>query len=211
MTLNIVPMVAATPIEVAYADAFSAVDGGGQSTWTFGGRNFGTVLPGRQMVLFIFAGNWVVSSVTIGGVAATQVWSSGAYSVWMAPEASAGSGTVAITTTTTSFFLYAVLHAAYGLSAQTITPVTPVNGNPALASFDVPWGAAAFAIGHRAAIASATWSGLAEGADAVLAVNMSTNYTYSSGAANFPDGATGHSVGVNMGGTCSLFPFILSH
>jgi hypothetical protein len=204
-------MVAASPIEVAYADAFHAVDVNGQSTWSFGGRNFGTVLPGRQMVLFVWGGNWTVSAVTIGGVAATQVWSSGNYSVWIAPEASAGSGTVAITTTTTSFYLYAVLHAVYGLSAQTITAVTPVSGNPAATSFDVPWGSAAFAIGHRGAVASATWTGLAEGADAVLTVNITSNYTYSSGCANFPDGATGHSISVNMGGACSLYPFILSH
>lgn len=213
MTLNIVPMVAASPIEVAYADAFHAVDVNGQSTWSFGGRNFGTPLPDRQMVLFVWGGNWTASAVTIGGVAATQVWSSENYSVWMAPEAASTSGTVAITTTTTSFYLYAVLHAVYGLSAQTITPapVIPVSGNPATTSIDVPWGSAAFAIGYRPAVASATWAGLTEGADAVLTVNITSNHTYSSGCLNFPDGASGHAVSVNMGGSCSLYPFILSH
>jgi hypothetical protein len=211
MTLNIVPMVAASPIEVAYADAFSAVDGGGQTTWNFGGRNFGTVLPGRRLALFVYA-QTVAGAVTIGGVSATSVWTSGTnYSVWMAPEASAGSGTVSITTTTTSFYLYAVLHAVYGLSANTITGVTPVSGNPAATSFDVPWGSAAFAIGHRVANSSATWSGLTEGADGVMTINPANHYNYTSAAGNFPDGAVGQSVSVNMGGTCSMYPFILSH
>lgn len=211
MTLNIVPMVAASPVQVAYADAFHSVNVNGQSTWTFTGRNFGSVLPGRQMVLFIWSGNWIPGDVKIGDVPAAMVWSSGAFSVWMAPEASATTGAVEITTTTTSFYLFAVLHAVYGLSTQTITAVTPASGNPAATSFDVPWGAAVFAIGYRPAVASATWTGLTEGADAVLTVNITSNHTYSSGSENFPDGASSYSLSVNMGGSCSLYPFILAN
>jgi hypothetical protein len=164
------------PASVVFcANVLDAVD---RTTYTFSSVSFSTARADRRLVAAVFeqGGAVGISSVTIGGVSASQLVGSGGttnplVSLWIAAVPTGTSGNVVVQFGAGTANCAIAVWAVYGASSSTAfaTATTSAAENPASESLSVPANGVAIAASRQVDNTNAfTWSGLAENFDATL-------------------------------------------
>jgi len=149
------------------------------TTYTFSGKALGTAASNRQIVVLVSGhgtSNTTVSTVTVGGVSATelvyaqQATGTQIKAIWIASVPTGTTGDVVVTFAAGKGSCGIGVYALYGASssAHATQTDTTYSTDTVSVSIDVPAGGVCFAIGTGTAIdASTTWTGLTEDYDAV--------------------------------------------
>lgn len=174
-------------VDITFTD--SAGDATNLTTYTLSSLSFGTEAADRQIVVGVFGrtNSRTVSSMTIGGVAATQVVagnnaSNGPNDIWMAAVPTGTTGTVSVT------FSGAMIRAAVAVWRMTGANPTAVStgsdvGTDPSATINVPVNGGAVGFCNSAATTSNTWVGLTEDLDTTV-----EGHSYSAAHTNLPAG-----------------------
>ncbi len=185
-----------TPIVVTYeSQASGNVAPLSQTVWTFAGLAFGPAFAKRQIIVWVtaLAGTAPAATVTIGGVAATQIgpWSTtgslSSIALYAAAVPTGTTGTVVVTFTSFAVANIAVL--VYQASRPFSAAVTVLNGvQPFSTTLNVPSYGAVIAgenITSQNSTPSAAWSGLTKDTDFTYGAfnrwgtsTASLNFTY---------------------------------
>lgn len=176
-------IVARGGVVIVYTD--SVGDGTNQTgAYTFSGRALGTAAPDRRIVVEACGGSGfgeTISTVSIAGIAATQVVTAGNGSertdLWQAyvPTGTTGDIVVTWSGSNTKSSCAVGIWAVYGAKATAFDTVSDTDSNPATGSIDSPDGGGVIAaLNHRANSATTyTWSGVGEDFDSVLETDSS--------------------------------------
>lgn len=183
------PSAAGVASVVYVDDAVSNVAG---NTTTFTGINFGSAASSRKIVIGVGRGPTgafgTVSSVTIGGIAATFINSAATTTedaeLWIAAVPTGTSGTVAVTWTNSATDVGLGVWALYNTSITPTDTASDNNSNPATDTINIAAGGAAVGyVYHRSNTDPTTfsWSNLTEDFD----VTVQAGGNYNSGASAF--------------------------
>jgi hypothetical protein len=189
----------------------SAVDNTDQKIFTFAGKSFGTETPDRVMAVSVeLTGGLTtttLTSVTIGGVAATKLVaasaSGGFQEIWGTPKTQdAGptgtSGNIVVTSASTANSLNCAIevYAIKGAASATPDHTAPDTSSPLSVTIDVPANGVAIA-GARGVSTpgNASWTGLTEDVDAAVDGGVSAS---TSASAEFTTAQTGLTVSVSF-------------
>jgi len=184
---------ASQPATVVFcANSLDTVD---RITFTFSSVSFSTAAADRRVVMALWeqGGAVGISSVTIGGVSASQLVGSGGttnplVSLWIAAVPTGTSGNVVVQFGGGTANCAIAVWAVYGIGSNTAfaTATTSAAENPASESLSVPSNGVAIAASRLVTNTTAfTWSGLTEDFDALLEVGR-----YSGASDAFASAAT---------------------
>lgn len=175
------------PVEATLTDhAYNPAD---QTSYSFASQSFGVAADNRHVVVCVGglagAGARSVSSMTIGGVAATKVveiaLNAVACAIYIANVPTGTTGTVSVTFNApmvrAAIAVYRVVFIGSAVAHDTATNV----GDPASVNIDVPAGGVGIGFSINANITSVIWSGLTEDID----VDPAENFTYTSAHGEF--------------------------
>lgn len=158
------------------------------ATNTFNGVSFGTASSDRYIIVGILARSGststTISSVTIGGVAATAVTTlvipgSGSgenlASIYIAAVPTGTTGTVTVVSNNSMARLAIVVWSATGLDSATAVATGTSSAAAPTASLAVRYGGFAVGVSYSQSTTSATWAGISENVDTTT--NFSNTYT----------------------------------
>lgn len=199
----------------AYINGSAASSGTDQATYTFSGVPFGSPAATRTIIVAVAgrAGtNRSISSVTVGGVTATEITQSSNTSggfdsitgIYRADVPAGASGSVVVTFSGT---MVRAGIAAYRMEAGAAGAhaFTALNTSTA-GTIDVPAGGAALAVAFTNAVATATWSGLTEDTD----VQIESASSFSTASGTFESAQSGLSVSASWSSSNAVTACIAS-
>lgn len=202
----IVPVVGGDRIRRTFISAsLQDVSSSPKASFTFSSVSFGTAFPERRIVAALGI-DWlgtvdIISSVTIGGVAATIIDQQENLSVGagmaVAHVPSGASGDIIVALSGNAYALYGSFYSLSGLHHTTQAAKTVVAG--AGGNIDIPSSGACIGMTTRGYGAIA-WTGLTEDNEK----HESTFLTYSTSSDEFVNGASNHAVSTS-GGTAACF------
>ena len=198
----------------AYINGSAASSGTNQATYTFSNVPFGSPAATRTIIVAV-AGrantNRSISSVTVGGVTATEITQSSNTSgggsitgIYRADVPAGASGSVVVTF---SGQMVRAGIAAYRMEAGAAGAhaFTALNTSTA-GTIDVPAGGAALAVAFTNAVATATWSGLTENTD--MQIESASSFSTASGT--FESAQSGLSVSASWSSSNAVTACIAS-
>lgn len=191
------------------------------NTITAASQNFGSADATRYLVMILFGINAnlvfdtnYATAVSMGGVAATRIYSPGTssllwWNVWVAAVPTGTSGTVSVTRSTGNGFEQALwsVFACYNLSSPTTyTAVANNTGNPTASStLATASGGVLMAQAYKASASGFTWTNATKQVDQLAGVGNSYGLT-----AALANNTTGSNLTVSCTGSVQTEQFVLT-